>query len=400
MRYLVFIYNSAIEDLLRNKLRTFLTALGILIGITSVVLLSAFGLGFKKYIEDQFKSLGANQVIIMPVKLSSSMSMSSSAMMETKFDDKDVASLRKIKNILGVAPVLVKYAELEANGNAETYELIASSPEIFKIFNFEVDRGRLFDKADCDKKNKVIVLGSKPAEKLFGTVEDAVGKIVKVQDQGYRVAGVLKSKGGGGFGEPGMDDHVFIPVNAGSIFSSTKKYWGLYILSEDDSFVEEVKQNAQKILSDRYDEDEFSVTDQKEMLNMLTSIFDVISMVLTGIAAISLIVGGIGVMNIMYVSVVERVGEIGIRRAVGATDHDILFLFLFEALILCLVGGFLGLTISYGVVILIQSYFPAYINLSTVLLALGVSSAIGIIFGVFPAKKASNLTPIEAMRFE
>lgn len=401
MEYFITLVRFAVDDLLHNKMRSFLTALGILIGIASVVLLTAFGLGLKKYIEDEFNSLGSNLIMIMPGKFLSGGNMSQSSMMlSVKFDDKDVNNLKKIENASLVAAAYGKYVTLSAEGNSETYELIASTAEMFEILNFEIDVGKLFDKADENKTNKIIVLGAKPAEKIFGGKENAVGKTVKVDDQSFRVIGVLKKKGGGGFGEPGMDDHILIPIKSALSFNPSKKYLGIYIKAENDSFVTPIKEEAKKILLKRYQEDDFSILDQKQILDMVASIFSILNLVLVGIAAISLIVGGIGVMNIMYVSVAERIQEIGIRRAVGATDHDILLQFLSEAIILSLLGGMLGLGISYLVVVLIQQIFPAYINIQSIVLALGVSSVIGIIFGVFPAKRASDLSPIEAIKHE
>lgn len=398
MKYFSFILRSSLEDLRRNKLRTLLTSLGILIGIASVVLLTAFGLGLKKYIEDQFNSLGSNLIMVMPGKFSTSNAQSAMTA-SGKFDDKDVINLKKIKTALRVIPAFVKNSKISSGGNAATYELIASTEDIFIAMNFEAEYGKLFDKATVTKGSKVIVLGSKPAEKILGGVERAVGKIVKVEDQAFKVIGVLKSKGGG-MGGQGMDDHVFIPSKAALTFNPSKKYYALYVQAKDKETVDETKLAINKTLLDRYDKDDFTVTDQKEILNTLSSIFDMLNMVLVGIAAISLVVGGVGVMNIMYVSVAERVQEIGVRRAVGANDHDILYLFVAESVILSIIGGIMGLSLSYLVVALIQPIFPAYIDLKSVLLALGVSTTIGVVFGVFPAKKASNLSPIEAIRKE
>jgi putative ABC transport system permease protein len=280
------------------------------------------------------------------------------------------------------------------------YEIVACTPEMFEILNMKPQTGQLFDKADVEKKNKVIVLGANPAKKLFGSAQQAVGKSVTVKDLHFKVIGVLESKGGGGFGEPGMDDHVFLPCKAANSFNPDKKYLVVYIQMTDEKYVEHGKIDVKNLLSKRYSEDDFSVSDQKEIMNMLSSIFNVVNLVLVAIAAISLVVGGVGIMNIMYVSVVERIREIGIRRAVGALDHDILFLFLSESVVLSLAGGIIGLIFAYSVVFVIQKFFPAYISLESVLLALGTSFAIGIFFGVFPARKAAKLTPIEAIIHE
>lgn len=391
---------SAFEDFRRNKLRTLLTSLGILIGISSVVLLISLGLGLRKYIDDQFQSLGANLIMVSPGKILAGGLTSGSAFMSTgQFDEKDVEAVKKIKNLTAVVPMFVTFSEVKGISGADSYEIIAATPEVFPLMNFEIDTGRLFDRSDADRGNKVIVLGSKPAEKLFGTKNNALGKIAKVKDQGYKVIGILESKGGGGFG-PGIDDHLFIPFKSAYSFNPSKKFWGIYAKAADETILTQTKEEIKKSLLKRYHDDDFSVNDQMEFLTVFDTIFNMINMVLIAIAAISLVVGGIGIMNIMYVSVVERVKEIGVRRSFGARKSDILSLFLIEAIILSLAGGLLGLSLSYLVVLLLQKFFPAYINLQAVLLSMGVSSVIGIVFGVFPARSAANLSPVEAIRSE
>lgn len=391
---------SAFEDFRRNKLRTLLTSLGILIGISSVVLLISLGLGLRKYIDDQFQSLGANLIMVSPGKILAGGLTSGSAFMSTgQFDEKDVEAVKKIKNLTAVVPMFVTFSEVKGISGADSYEIIAATPEVFPLMNFEIDTGRLFDRSDADRGNKVIVLGSKPAEKLFGTKNNALGKIAKVKDQGYKVIGILESKGGGGFG-PGIDDHLFIPFKSAYSFNPSKKFWGIYAKAADEAILAQTKEEIKKSLLKRYHDDDFSVNDQMEFLTVFDTIFNMINMVLIAIAAISLVVGGIGIMNIMYVSVVERVKEIGVRRSFGARKSDILSLFLIEAIILSLAGGLLGLSLSYLVVLLLQKFFPAYINLQAVLLSMGVSSVIGIVFGVFPARSAANLSPVEAIRSE
>ncbi|MBM3283398.1 FtsX-like permease family protein [Candidatus Gottesmanbacteria bacterium] len=400
MQYFFFIVQSAFEDFRRNKLRTLLTSLGILIGISSVVLLISLGLGLRKYIDDQFQSLGANLIMVSPGKILAGGLTSGSAFMSTgQFDEKDVEAVKKIKNLTAVVPMFVTFSEVKGISGADSYEIIAATPEVFPLMNFEIDTGRLFDRSDADRGNKVIVLGSKPAEKLFGTKNNALGKIAKVKDQGYKVIGILESKGGGGFG-PGIDDHLFIPFKSAYSFNPSKKFWGIYAKAADEAILAQTKEEIKKSLLKRYHDDDFSVNDQMEFLTVFDTIFNMINMVLIAIAAISLVVGGIGIMNIMYVSVVERVKEIGVRRSFGARKSDILSLFLIEAIILSLAGGLLGLSLSYLVVLLLQKFFPAYINLQAVLLSMGVSSVIGIVFGVFPARSAANLSPVEAIRSE
>jgi len=402
MQYLIFIIRSALEDFQRNKVRTVLTSLGILIGVSSVVLLIAFGLGLKQYIKNQFESLGTNLVIAMPGKLISSSGgfSSSGGVGGINFDEKDVLAIKKIKNIIYIVPAFMKTVTVEGSGKHEIGTLYATTADIFPMRNFEIDKGHLFEKADVDKRSKKVVLGPKIAIKLFGSVDEAIGKIIKIEKQGFMVVGVLKSKGGGGLGGPDFDSFICMPYKSAYPFNPNKKFYAISVKTESEGVIAEVKKEMKDALLRYYKEDEFSVIEQTEILNAVSSIFAVINSILIAIAAISLLVGGIGIMNIMYVSVMERVREIGIRRALGATGRDILFQFLSEAILLSLLGGLLGLILSFLIVTIIQSFFPAYIDHTSVSVALGVSSAIGILFGVFPARRAAALTPVEAIRYE
>lgn len=395
--YLLFVIRSSLEDFLRNKVRTVLTSLGIMIGIFSVVMLLALGLGLQQYISDQFKSLGANLIMVTPGKVLFGGGGSGALTESPKFDLKDINGIKRIRNLSLAVGIFVKFNRTQGTRDTRNLEMLAASPDIFPLLNFKVDKGRLFDKTDDAKGSKVMVMGSKAAENLFGSKEDALGKTAKLENQGYKVIGVLAPKGGS---IESLDDRIFIPSNSSASFNPAKKFWAIYGRMRDESRITETKNEIKNILLKRYHEDDFSVSDQRELLKTFDTIFTMINLILVAIAAISLVVGGIGVMNIMYVSVIERVREIGIRRAFGARKKDILVFFLAESVILSTIGGILGLGASYLTVWVIQYLFPAYINLVSVILAVGVSSMIGIIFGVFPARRAANLTPIDAIRFE
>lgn len=398
--YFLFLIKSAIVDFGRNKGRTFLTSLGILIGVMAVVLLTAFGLGLKKYIENQFNSLGANLVYVMPGN-KNSITRGGGMVGGIKFDEKDVRNLKRIKVISNIAPAFAKAGvTISANGKIEVAEILASTEEISSVMNLEVQSGRLLEKKDIQKGNKIAMIHASKAEKLFSTVDEALGKNVMLEKQSFKIIGILKSKGGGGLGGGGLDDHVYISYKAAYSFNPEKKFFAIYLKAEDKEAVAQMKSEVEVVLSKRYDKEDFSVLEQTEILDTIGSIFSIINTVLIAIAAISLIVGGIGIMNIMYVTVTERIKEIGIRRALGARSNDILWQFLVESVILSVFGGLLGLGLSYLIVFAIQSLFPAYIDLQSVILALGVSSFIGIVFGVFPAKKAADLSPIDAIRYE
>ena len=401
MSYFLFILKSAVFDFSRNKGRTFLTSLGILIGVLAVILLVAFGLGLRKYIQQQFESLGTNLLRVVPGQILQGGSFRSGpgAFGTIRFDEKDVAILKRIKNAGYVIPVFSKTITIVGGGKNETGDLYASSADIFKGLNLKAKFGEIFTKEAVAKRSKTVVIGPKIAEKLFGSSSLAVGNKIKVEGQSFKVIGVLEPKGGG-FGGPDLDSFVYMPYKTAYIFNPDKKFLAIVVKTDTAESMDTVKAEIKTRLNKRYKEDDFSVIEQAELLSAISSIFSIINLVLVSIAAISLVVGGIGIMNIMYVTVTERIREIGIRRAMGARKVDILSQFLIESVILSLFGGFLGIFIAFLITLFIQQFFPAYIDLNSVLLALGVSSAIGIIFGVFPAKKAADLSPIDAIRYE
>ena len=398
MTYFIFILRSAFEDFYRNKLRTLLTSLGILIGVSSVVLLIALGLGLKTYIKDQFDTFGTNNLYVIPGNLDGG--FRGGRPMITQFDNNDIKTLKRINGVVHAIPVFEKVMKVQGTIEAKNYEITATTEEIFEVLTLQIEYGRLFEKSDVSKGSKKLVIGPKAADTLFGSRQNAIGSNISINGSTYKVIGVFEEKGGGGFGGPSIDENIYMPFTASYSFNTTKKFISVYMKIENETLVPIVKQEAEKVLLKKYKEDEFSVIEQTEILNTINSIFGVLNSILVAIAAISLIVGGIGIMNIMFVSVIERIREIGIRRAIGAKKTDILWQFLAEAVLLSGIGGVLGLLIAFIAVLALQPFIPAYIDITTVFIALGVSSGVGVLFGVLPAKQAADLSPIEAIRYE
>lgn len=399
-RYFSFIIKTAISDLFKNKIRSFLTTLGIVIGVTSVVLLLAFGLGLKQYIADQFNNLGTNLIFVFPGQVFNRSGGFSAVRSSLSFDEKDLKSLKKIKKTQAIVPIFQKTAIVKSNSKSEISILYGTSEEVFLARNLIPKYGKVFQKTDVEKKSKIAVLGPEIARKLFNQEQLAIGNKLKIENQNFTIIGVLEPKGGGGFGGPNFDTFVYVPYPAIFNITGKKDFSAFTIKAQSEKEIETLKEEVKKTLLKRYKEDDFSISDAKEILSTIQSIFNILNMVLVGIAAVSLLVGGIGIMNIMYVSVTERTREIGIRRAMGAKEKDILLQFLAESVILSLIGGIVGLFLSYVIVFGVRIFFPAVIDIKSIVLALFVSSIIGIFFGVFPARKAARLSPIDAIRYE
>jgi len=396
----IHLIKAALVDFKRNKIRTFLTALGITIGVLSVVMLIALGLGLKNYLKQQFESLGSNLIMVMPGSgiggeggLGGSFGGIAGGI---KFDEKDVRDIARIGGVEYSIPAFFKTVMVETSEKEEFGYVIGTNEGLFLLMNMEPLAGEFFTKSDNNSRSKNVVLGKTLAEDLFDSPEDALGKTVRVSEQRFRVMGVAEASS-----DPELDKSVMIPYKTtfGGL-NPDKNFVMLYIGVENEDDVSFVKEKAEEVLLKRYDEDDFAVTEQEDLLETINQIFNIVNGVLVAIGSISLLVGGIGIMNIMYATVTERIKEIGIRRAVGATQNDILKQFLTESVLLSIFGGLLGLILASLIVLAIKPFFPASVNLLAVVITLVVSSGIGIFFGVFPARRASKLPPIEAIRYE
>lgn len=392
-----------------NRGRSLLTMLGVIIGVASVVLLTAIGNGLQAYIADQFESLGSNNIIVAPGKVFTrnadgsrsfgSRENQASSLSSNKLKLSDVNDIRKLREYItyvSYASTLTDKASFQSKEKDVT--VIATTEDYIKIYNTKFTSGDFFDKAAAQGGERVVAIGAKVAEELFGKA-DPTGKRIKIGTQLYTVTGVLESRGGS-FGGPSFDDYVYMPYKTASQAYDSQNIVQIFAKAKNKENINTAISAIEKQLGKRLDEDEFSVFDQSEILKTINQILGTLTIALGGIAAISLLVGGIGIMNMMLVSVTERTREIGLRKALGATPNQILWQFLIEAALLSVLGGLIGLAIAYLGALAIQAFFPAKVTMDAVMLAFGVSVGVGLIFGAAPASRASKLSPIEALRYE
>jgi len=388
-----------------NKTRSGLTMLGIIIGVTSVILLVSIGSGLRTYVTQQLEGLGANSLFVFPGEIEIAPGgggggggTPGAGVAASKFTFEHVRQLqREGRTIKTVMAYTENNGTMRYKGKTHVTQVAGVGPEYQKVRDQKVILGTFFTPSQYNSAKKVAVLGKSVAEELFGQ-ESPIGKKISVSEQNYTVLGVLEEKGA--FGSIDMDDQVFIPATTAMQQFDMEYVQSLWIQSLSSETVPETKEEVEKILSRTLKDDEFSVLDTKSILGVISSILGVLTAALAGIAAISLVVGGIGIMNIMLVSVTERTREIGLRKAVGATPQAILTQFLIEAVILSFLGGAIGIFLGVVGSLAIGHFFTTSITFWSICLAFGVSALVGIVFGVAPAAKASRLNPIDALRFE
>ena len=385
------------QSLLANKLRSILTTIGIIIGVFAIILLVSLGSGLQNYITGQISSLGSNLLFVIPGRVGGARTPGGVAANKLLVSDANTLSLR-LKNIANVAPVVQQTTNVRYLNKTDKGVVVGgSTADYTKIVNITIDQGASFTKAQVDSAAKVALIGQTVVKDLFPGV-NPLRKVITVGNGRYTVIGVLGARGSV-FGMD-QDNTAIIPITAAQQQFNLTNVNLIYLSANSADLVNFVKQQATKILLRRLTQDDFTIQTQESALSTVTNITNILSIALGGIAAISLLVGGIGVANIMLVSVTERTKEIGLRKALGAQKDDILKQFLMEAVILSVSGGLLGiglgLAASYGLSLIFVSQVTPW----SVFLAFSFSVLVGIVFGMAPAIKASNLSPIEALRYE
>jgi putative ABC transport system permease protein len=402
---------EAFQSLTANKLRSSLTVLGIVIGVAAVIAMLAIGRGAQASITGQINGIGTNLIFIFPGNRQDNVRNPKPLTLE---DAQAMADSLAAPDVAAVSPLVMSNLDVSFGSQSERVSVTGASADFADVSNDSVSEGDLISQTDVQGRSAVAVIGPDTATTLFGQSSGVVGKLIRISDQPFRVIGVLQSKGGSSF--VNQDDRVVIPITTALVRLASGNR------AHDEVDLIEVQATSSDTVSAATDEvsqilrtrhrtaiglDDFSVRTQQQFLSTAQSITGVLTLFLGGIAAISLLVGGIGIMNIMLVSVTERTREIGLRKAIGARRRDILVQFLAESIVLSVMGGFIGILLAWGISTLIGviaanagNPIRPEIGLDSILLATLFSMAVGLLFGLYPANRAASLQPVEALRYE
>lgn len=401
------LFKIALRALANNKLRAFLTMLGIIIGVASVIAMLAIGQGSKRSIQQQISEMGSNMIMIHPgAEMRGGVRQDPSAIQTLKLENYE--KLRDECNFLSaISPNVSSSGQLIAGANNYPSSVTGVSIDYLTIRQLSVEQGEMFSENDIRTAAKVCVIGKTIVDNLFPDGSDPIGKVIRCNKIPMRVIGVLKSKGYNSMGMD-QDDVVLAPYTTVMKRLLAQTYLsGLFASALTEDMTDEAVDEITSILRREHklkesDSDDFTIRTQQELSSMLNSTTDLMTTLLACIAGISLVVGGIGIMNIMYVSVTERTREIGLRMSVGARGVDILSQFLIESILISITGGLIGVVLGCGASFIIKTvaHWPVFIQPWSVLLSFAVCTLTGVFFGWYPAKKAADLDPIEALRYE
>ena len=388
---------SALTAILANRMRSFLTVLGIVIGVMSVILLISLVTGLQTFITSQIEGLGSNLLFVIPGRVGGARSPGGVQANRLVYDDA-VLLRTKLQNDAEVSAVIQRNATLKVGNKSDKGTAVFGVESNYpRVISIKLTDGRFFNASEAQSSRKVVIIGKTVKTTLFGEGK-ALGNSIDVAGLRYNVIGVLETRGST-FGVD-QDNSIYIP------FAAAQKQFGIdrlntiYISVKDSDGVKGVQDKATTILKKRLSEDDFTVQSQEQALSTISQITSVLTAALGGVAAISLIVGGIGIMNIMLVSVTERTREIGLRKALGAKPVDIRNQFLIEAVTLSGLGGIIGILIGFALSFIIGRFFTTTVPWWSVALSFGFSMLVGVVFGVAPAIRASRLNPIQALRYE
>ncbi len=401
------LFKIAVRALANNKLRGFLTMLGIIIGVASVITMLAIGQGSKKSIQAEISEMGSNMIMIQPGgDMRGGVRQSADNMETLKLKDyEDIVN--ETRYVSAVSPSVNSSGQAIYGANNTPTSVYGISPGYMEIRRYKVQDGEMFTEQDINTAAKVCLVGKTVVDNLFPNGENPIGKIIRFQKLPFRIVGVLESKGYNSMGMD-QDDLILAPYTTiqKKILAITHLQ-GITCSALKEEYTEQAIDEITEILRRNHklkdtDDDDFTIRSQQELSSMLTSTTDMMTVLLAAVAGISLVVGGIGIMNIMYVSVTERTREIGLRMSIGAKGIDILAQFLIESVLISVTGGLIGVFLGVGSSLLVNivAHFPIYIQPWSVLLSFIVCTATGIFFGWYPAKKAALLDPIEAIRYE